>query len=158
MSEFLHVNVSDATRRHKSKQDGYEHYRRDLVPKGFARQCAISLYELPPGQSAYPYHYHVKNEEAFYILSGNGILRTPQGERPVSAGDFLFFPANEKGAHKLTNISETDLLVYLDFDTYNDIDIAFYPDSEKIGVWGKNINQLYKTKDQVEYYRDESSY
>jgi len=33
--------------------------------------------------------------------------------------------------------------------------VAFYPDSGKIGVWGKNINQLYKTNDQVEYYKDE---
>ena len=73
----------------------------------------------------------------------------------VSAGDFLFFPADEKGAHKLTNISETEGLIYLDFDTHNDIDVAFYPDSGKIGVWGKNTNQLHKIEDQVEYFKDE---
>jgi uncharacterized cupin superfamily protein len=97
----------------------------------------------------------MKNEESFYIISGKGVLKTPLGDRSVSAGDFLFFPANEKGAHKLTNTSKTESLIYLDFDTYHDIDVAFYPDSGKIGVWGKNINQLYKTNDQVEYYKDE---
>ena len=155
MSEPLQVKVSDVTRSHQSEHTGYEYYIRELVPKGSAEQCAVSLYEIPPGKSAFPYHYHMKNEESFYIISGKGILKTPLGERPVSAGDFLFFPANEKGAHKLTNASETELLIYLDFDTYNNIDVAFYPDSGKIGVWGKNIGQLYKTDDQVEYYENE---
>lgn len=155
MSEILHSKVEDVPQKHKAGQEGYEYYKRELVPKGFAQQCAISLYEIPPGKSAYPYHYHVKNEEAFYIISGEGTLKTPLGNKSVSAGDFLFFPANEKGAHKLMNTSETEMLIYLDFDTYNDIDVAFYPDSEKIGIWGKSINQVYKTNEQVDYYKDE---
>jgi len=97
----------------------------------------------------------MKSEEVFYILSGKGLLKTPDGEKTVTAGDYIFFPANENGAHKLTNISDTETLVYLDFDTYNDIDVAFYPDSGKVGIWGKNINQLYKIKDQVGYYDGE---
>ena len=145
MGEMIHQKANEVEAKHKDEHEGYEYYKRELVPKGFAQQCAVSLYEIPPLKSAYPYHYHVKNEESFYILSGHGILKTPLGERTVSAGDFLFFPADEKGAHKLTNASET----------HNDLDVAFYPDSGKIGVWGKNINQLYQTKAQVEYYLDE---
>src|SRR5690606_31385298 len=113
--------------------------------------CKISLYEIPPQKAAYPYHYHTKNEEAFYILQGSGLLKTPEGERPVAAGDLIFFPANEKGAHKLTNTSETEMLIYLDFDTHNDLDVAFYPDSGKIGVWGQGINQVYRVQEQVTY-------
>ncbi len=155
MSEILHIKAEEVPGKYKMEHDGYEYLKRELVPKGMAQQCAVSMYELPPGKSAYPYHYHTKNEEIFYIISGAGILRTPSGNRPVTSGDFLFFPAREGGAHKLTNTSETELLVYLDFDTYNDIDVAFYPDSGKIGVWGKNTNQLYKMKDQVDYYDGE---
>lgn len=110
---------------------------------------------MPPGKSAYPYHWHSKNEECFYILSGCGVLRTPEGERAVEAGNFLFFPANEAGAHRLTNSSDTNPLVYLDFDTFNDIDVAFYPDSGKIGVWGKGINRLYLSDKDVDYYEGE---
>lgn len=155
MSEILHIKAVDVACKHKNEHNGYEYYKRELVPKGLAQQCSISLYELPPGKSAYPYHYHMKNEESFYIISGKGTLKTPMGDKPVSAGDFLFFPANEKGAHKLTNTSETESLIYLDFDTHNDIDVAFYPDSGKLGVWGKNIDRLYKTDNQVDYYTDE---
>ena len=117
-------------------------------------RCVVALYEIPPGKSAYPYHYHAQNEECFYVLGGSGTLRTPRGERPVQAGEFLFFPAGPIGAHKLTNTGDVDL-AYLDFDTSHEIDVTFYPDSGKLGVWGKNINQLYKTEDQVGYYDGE---
>ena len=116
MNDIIHARFDDLPRKHNNKQKDYEHYKRDLVPMGMAKQCAISVYEIPPGKSANPYHYHIKNEETFYIISGQGILKTPNGERNVKGGEFLFFPANESGAHKLTNSSETELLVYIDFD------------------------------------------
>lgn len=155
MSDIIHIKPGEIQLKHRNDHEGYEYYKRNLIPKGKANQCNISMYEIPPQKSAYPYHYHVKNEEAFYIISGEGILKSPEGEKKVTAGDFLFFPANENGAHKLTNSSETDMLVYLDFDTSNDIDVAFYPDSGKIGIWGKNINQLYEIDENVDYYKDE---
>jgi len=155
MSGFLHKKVADVIGTHKSEHTDYAYHRRSLVPPGHARQCVVSHYEIPPGKSAYPYHYHLKNEEVFYILSGVGLLRTPEGERTVRAGELLFFPADETGAHKLTNASETETLTYLDFDTRNDIDVSFYPDSGKIGIWGDGANQVYRTIDQSDYYRGE---
>jgi len=155
MKGIIHTKITDIPTEHKNLHEGYEYYCRPLVPNGTAEQCKVSLYEIPPGKSAYPYHYHTQNEEVFYVISGNGLLKTPDGERNVSSGDFLFFPANESGAHKLTNTSETEMLVYLDFDTVNKIDVAFYPDSKKIGIWGNNINKVFKTDQQVDYYDGE---
>jgi uncharacterized cupin superfamily protein len=155
MDDMIYARSPGPERRHKSEHEGYEYFRRDLVPPGRAHQCAVSIYEIPPGKSAYPYHYHVKNEESFYILSGTGALRTHSGERTVSAGDFMFFPANEKGAHKLTNASDTEMLVYIDFDTRNDLDVCLYPDSGKVGIWGKGVNQVHKVGNQVDYFLDE---
>ena len=155
MEEIKQAKISELQQIHKSEHEDYEYYKREFVPKVSSNQCVVSVYEIPPGKSAYPYHYHTKNEEVFYIVKGSGILKTPLGERLVSAGELLFFPTNENGAHKLTNHSTTEVLVYLDFDTLNDIDVAFYPDSKKIGVFGKGINQIYKTSDQVDYYDGE---
>ena len=153
MSEPLHLHPDNLPRKHKNTHPGYEYTRRDLVPLRQA-QCMVALYEIPPGKAAYPYHYHAQNEECFYILSGSGILKTPAGEKPACAGEFLFFPAGAHGAHKLTNTGDADL-VYLDYDVMHDVDVAFYPDSGKIGVWGMGINQVYKTEDQVGYYEGE---
>lgn len=155
MDEALILKWSDVPIDHKHEQDKFEYNKRKLIPRAEGRQCVVSVYEVPPGKSAYPYHYHTQNEESFYIISGTGLLKTSSGEKQVSEGDFIFFPANEKGAHKLTNNSNTDKLVYLDFGTNNSIDVAFYPDSGKIGIWGNNINQLYRVNDQVDYYDNE---
>ena len=150
-----HSKIEDLPVKHVCKHDGYEYYRRNFVQRTAGGQCIVSIYEIPPLKSAYPYHYHVKNEETFYILRGTGILKTPEGERAVSAGDLLFFPADSSGAHKLTNSSADEPLVYIDFDTDNDLDVSLYPDSGKIGVWGKDINRVYRTDGNVDYYEGE---
>ena len=147
-------NIDDLPRKHRVGAEGYEFYRRDLLAVHEA-QSLVRVYELPPGKSAYPYHYHLKNEETFFILKGEGLLRSSEGERPVKAGDLLFFPAGEGGVHKLTNTSETEMLVYLDFDVVHDLDVAVYPDSGKIGIWGKDVNKVYRMDDDVPYYEGE---
>lgn len=149
-----HRNIEDLPRKHRSGAEGYEFYRRDLLAVHEA-QSLVRVYEIPPGKSAYPYHYHLKNEETFFILKGEGLLRSAEGARAVKAGDLLFFPAGEKGVHKLTNTSETEMLVYLDFDVVHDLDVAVYPDSGKLGIWGKDINKTYRIGDDVDYYEDE---
>ena len=155
MSEIKCSKIEELPVNHRCEHEGYEYYRRKFVPFGGANNTLVSVYEIPPGKAAYPYHYHHKNEETFYILSGEGILRTPDGERKVSAGDLLFFPAGSAGAHKLTNCSETENLTYLDFDVVHDVDVAVYPDSDKIGIWGKGINRIYPRNSAVDYYEGE---
>ena len=149
-----HRNIDDLTRKHKIGADGYEFTRGDFL-KVHESRSLVRVYEIPPGKSAYPYHYHLKNEETFFILKGEGLLRTNQGERMVKPGDLLFFPTGEDGAHKLTNTSKSEMLVYLDFDVVQDLDIAMYPDSGKIGIWGMDINRIYPKDSDVDYYEGE---
>ena len=51
--------------------------------------------------------------------------------------------------------SATENLVYIDFDVIHELDVAIYPDSGKIGVWGKEINKVYPQDDNVDYYEGE---
>ena len=155
MSEIKHSKMEEIPVTHKCEHEGYEYFRRKFVPFGGAKNALVSVYEIPPGKSAYPYHYHHKNEETYYILGGEGILKTPAGERKVTAGELLFFPTGPEGAHKITNSSETEMLTYIDFDVVHDIDIAVYPDSEKIGIWGMGINKIYPEDADVDYYHGE---
>ena len=149
-----HQNIDDLPRKHKHGAEDYEFIRRDFM-KVHEANTLVRVYELPPGKSAYPYHYHLKNEETFFILRGEGLLRTSEGARTVKAGDLLFFPAGETGAHKLTNTSDTEMLVYIDFDIVHDLDVAVYPDSGKLGIWGKDTNRIYRMDDDVDYYEGE---
>lgn len=155
MADIKHMALKDTPVNHRQEHEGYEYYRRKIVPYGSAKNTQVCVYEIPPGKAAYPYHFHYKNEETFYILSGEGVLKTIRGEQKVAAGEFLFFPTGPEGAHKLTNSSETENLVYIDFDTVHDLDIAVYPDSDKIGIWGMGINRIYPKSSNVDYYDGE---
>ena len=155
MGGIKHSKIGDIPASHNCEHSGYEYFRRKFIPFGGAEHTLVSVYEIPPGKAAYPYHFHHKNEETFYILSGEGILKTPEGERKVGPGELLFFPTGPEGAHKLTNCSETEMLRYLDFDAVHDVDIAEYPDSDKIGIWGKGINRLYPRNANTDYYEGE---
>ncbi len=68
----IHKNLTQLEAQHKTGPDQYEYNRRKFVPLGGANQCVVSVYERPPGKAAYPYHFHVKNEEVFFIVSGRG--------------------------------------------------------------------------------------
>jgi len=155
IDNFVHSKVSDFSSKHVNDHPGYEYFRSALTPSRENPRCSIASYKIPPLKSAYPYHYHTFDEEAFYIISGHGIIKTPKGEKTVGAGDFLFFPANETGAHKITNTSESEMLVYIDFASYHEIDAAVYPDSGKVGVWGGGINKVFRITDAVDYYDGE---
>ncbi|NLT98786.1 MAG: cupin domain-containing protein [Christensenellaceae bacterium] len=129
--------------------------KRTVVGKEDTDNLDVSVYEVPPGKSAYPYHYHLGNEEVFFILSGTGLLKTPEGERTVSAGDFIYFPNNEAGAHKITNVSESEPLVYVDFDILHEPEVVFYPDSGKVGILGKGHRLIFRQSETVDYYEGE---
>ncbi|MBQ3552788.1 MAG: cupin domain-containing protein [Clostridia bacterium] len=145
--------IEDFAVSHKCEHENYECYCREFVPFAAAKNTIVGIYEIPTMKSSYPYHH--KNKETFYIIGGEGILKTPSGERQVVTGDLLFFPTGSEGAHKLTNCSETENLIYIDFDVVHDIDIAVYPDSDKIGIWGMGVNKIYPQSSDVEFYGGE---
>lgn len=155
MGQIKHSRIDALEASHKNVHKDYEYYKKEFVPRGYAEKMMVSVYEVPPRKSNYPYHYHLKNEETFYIISGEGVLITPEGERTVHAGELIFFPANRDGAHKLTNTSDAENLVYIDFDVIHDIDVTLYPDSDKIAVWGKGTNKVYEIDSNVDYYEGE---
>ena len=158
MNKIKHINIKDLPSHHVCKHEAYEHHRQNFVTTvdGEARDSLVAVYTLPPGKSNYPYHYHKKNEETFYIISGEGLLKTPEGEKMVSAGDLLFFPTGPEGAHKLTNCSETENLVYIDFDVAHDLEVCIYPDTNKVGVIGKlGLGKFYPQDANVDYYEGE---
>ena len=155
MDKIKHMKIETLDSKHKHEHADYEYDKKSFISFGEARQTLVSVYEIPPLKSAYPYHYHHKNEETYYIISGKGLLKTPEGDSVVEVGDLLFFPANSSGAHKLTNMSTTEKLVYIDFDVVHEVDVTVYPDSNKIGIWGKGINKVFKEDSAVDYYDGE---
>ena len=101
-----------------------------------AEHLGASVYEIDPGESVNPYHYEGVEEEWLLVLTGSPILRDPDGEHQLVAGDVVAFPAGPSGAHKLSNRSDGVARIVM-FSTFPPagVNICVYPDSEKVGVW-----------------------
>jgi uncharacterized cupin superfamily protein len=97
-------------------------------------RLGANLYEVPPGKRSWPFHYHTANEEAVYVLSGTGVLRTEEGTVEIGAGDFFACTASTAGAHQLLNRGDEPLR-FLCVSTMEAPDVVVYPDSEKVGVY-----------------------
>ncbi len=98
-----------------------------------AQKLGYNYVVLAPGKTAFPYHYHRGNEEAFFIIEGTGLLRHGDEEYPLRAGDAIACPAGSGSAHQITNDSDAELK-YLAFSTKRGPEVAHYPDSNKIGI------------------------
>lgn len=154
--EILITNKELIKSQHKCEHEPYEYNKYEITKRSKGGQCYVAIYEIPPQKSNYPYHYHLKNEEVFYIISGEGVLETPNGNKAISVGDIIVCPPSEQGAHRIINTSLTEMLVYLDFDTINSPEVVFYPNSDKVGiiVHGES-STFYKRNINVDYYEGE---
>ena len=130
----------------KISQDGNEFTVKPIVAQADVNQCRVNFVEVEPGSFAYGYHYHETDEEVFYIISGTGIVRTINGDVTVKAGDAITFPAGPEGAHVIRNGSDTEKLVYIDFDTNNLTEIVHFPDTNQVMAYGKFSNGIYDKK------------
>ena len=108
--------------------------RKELTTGLDAEQLGCSLYELAPGDRSWPYHYHTANEEAMFVRAGHGTLRLADTERPLEAGDYVVFPTDEDGAHRVINNGDAPLR-YLMISTMTEPDITVYPDTDRFGVY-----------------------
>jgi uncharacterized cupin superfamily protein len=62
-------------------RDGHRFLRAMLGQQAGARLTGFSLYELPPGEGAWAYHYELNREEWLIVVSGEVVVRRPAGER-----------------------------------------------------------------------------
>jgi uncharacterized cupin superfamily protein len=118
----------------EQEREGFRWRARMVGPVIGASMIGASLYELPPGQRSFPYHYEYGNEEWLVVVYGRPTLRTPEGEQELAAGDVVCFPAGPAGAHQVRNASDEPVRVLV-LSTKRMPAVAVYPDSDKIGVW-----------------------
>ena len=107
--------------------------RINLAELAGSGETAAYVYDIAPGESSAPYHYEYV-EEWLLIVAGEAVIRTPDGERALVAGQVVRFPAGPAGAHKVSNRGERPCRTLL-FSARHGPAVSVYPDSDKIGVW-----------------------
>lgn len=96
-----------------------------------AERLGISVWELPPGQAAYPYHFHYVEEELVIVTQGRPSLRTPAGWRELEEGEVVPFPRGEAGAHQIANRTGEPVR-FIAVSTNGEPDLVIQPDSRKL--------------------------
>lgn len=133
MEKLRIVNVEDMRPEPRAHGTHFAFDRYELAPCDGTCRLGVRVYWLAPGKANYPYHYHRTHEEAFYIIRGQGIAITPDGESPLRAGDVMTCPAGAGGAHQIVNTG-AEPLVYLEADAVSFPDVAHYPLVDGMGI------------------------
>jgi uncharacterized cupin superfamily protein len=140
------------------RRDGFICRRSRLGRQAGSQELGASIWELPPGQAAYPYHYHLAEEEMIVLLSGTLRLRTPKGWSRLEEGDVVSFPVGEEGGHQVVNDGEGTARM-LSISTQK-TEVVIYPDSGKLGAFGDRpegdgLYKLFRLGDAVDYWEGE---
>jgi uncharacterized cupin superfamily protein len=119
------------------------------------------VWEVLPGQAAYPYHYHLAEEELLIVLEGTPSLRGPHGWSELAAGDVVSLRRGPDGAHQLVNRTER-VVRFIAVSTHGDPDIVIYPDSGKLGAserlpHGGGLSTMFRLAETVDYYDGEEA-
>jgi uncharacterized cupin superfamily protein len=152
-------NIYDPTFEEGERPSGFRARRARIGYELATERIGCSLFELPPGEAAYPYHFHYADEEVLIVLRGRPTLRTPEGTRELDEGEVVAFPLGESGAHQLLN--ETGEPVrFIAVSSHGRPDIVVYPDSNKIGVGerlprGGGLRAFFRRDDEVDYWQGE---
>jgi uncharacterized cupin superfamily protein len=152
-------NINDPTFEPEERPAGFRARRARIGYELATELIGLSLWELPPGEAAYPYHFHYSDEELLIVLTGRPTLRAPDGRRSLDEGDVVAFPLGEEGAHQLVN--DTDETVrFIAVSSHGRPDVVVYPDAGKIGVGerlprGGGLRRFFRADDAVGYWEGE---
>ena len=128
----------------------------DISGRIGAKKLGYNLTVVLPGDKACPFHNHHVEEEMFFILDGEGILRFGDKEYPIRPFDVIACPPGGRDlAHQIINTGKVDLK-YLAVSTKEAHEICEYPDSNKIMVCAgevgrRNLRMLFKADQTVNY-------
>lgn len=113
---------------------GYDSLRARVGDAAGSQRLGMSVWDLVPGNAAYPLHWHYVEEELLVVLEGSPMLRGPSGWRRLERGAVVSFPPGPEGAHQLYN-DGAQTVRFLAISTSGEPDIVSYPEQGKIGVF-----------------------
>jgi uncharacterized cupin superfamily protein len=94
-------------------------------------QFGVNLLRLAPGVWSAQRHWHTREDEFVFVVSGEVVLVTDGGEEILRAGDCAGFKAGEPNGHCLQNRSQDDTVV-LEVGSRLEDDACDYPDLDML--------------------------
>ena len=103
-------------------------------------KIGVNLVTLGPGGQSALRHWHTQEDEFVYVLTGELVLITRDGEQVLGAGMCAGYPAGKKDAHHFVNRSPAPA-TYLEIGNRIEGDNAYYPDDDLL--WGEDESGVF---------------
>ena len=101
-------------------------------------QFGVNLLRLPPGQWTSQRHWHTAEDEFVWVVEGEVVLVTDEGEEVLRPGDCAAFKAGVANGHHIQNRSDREA-VLLEIGTRDpQNDGCDYPDIDMIARPGED--------------------
>lgn len=113
-------------------------------------KIGANLTTLPPGKESSMRHFHTREDELVFVLEGEVVLRTDEGEQVLTAGMCAGFPCGGSNGHQLVNRSDRPAR-YLEISNHDPEDTAEYPDDDLALEFGADGGLVFTHKDGAPY-------
>jgi uncharacterized cupin superfamily protein len=108
-------------------------------------KLGVNQTTLAPGGESALLHRHSKQDELVYVLEGEAVLVTDDGEVVLRTGMCAGFPANGR-AHQLVNRSDAEV-IYLEIGDRGADDQVTYPNDDLEATLGPDGKWAFSHKD-----------
>jgi uncharacterized cupin superfamily protein len=113
-------------------------------------KIGVNLTTLLPSKESSMRHFHTSEDELLFVVEGEVVLRTDEGEQLLTAGMCAGFPAGVKNGHQLVNRSDRPAS-YLEISNRDPEDAAEYPDVDLAYRKAPDRSALFTHKDGRRY-------
>ena len=120
--------------------------KRALGDAGGLRNFGVNLTRLDPGAASALRHWHERQDEFVYVLEGELVLVTDEGDSVLGAGMAVAFPAGRQCGHQLVNRSDRPAL-YLEIGDRSPGDRVHYTVDDLEARLGPDGRWLFMHKD-----------
>lgn len=111
----------------------------------------VNLTILPPGVESSMRHWHEHEDELVYVVEGEIVLRSDEGEERLGTGMVAGFKAGVANAHQFFNPGPAQA-IYLEISNRaKDIDRVYYADVDLALAEDAQGHAIYTHKDGVPY-------
>ena len=114
------------------------------------KNLGVNLVTLGPGGQSSARHWHTLEDEFVYVLEGEVVLVTNEGEQTLRAGMCAGYAAGSRNGHHFINRSQRPAK-YLEMGTNVPGDTAFYPDDDLGLTQTEDSEMVYVHKDGRRY-------
>jgi uncharacterized cupin superfamily protein len=109
-------------------------------------KIGVNLTTLHPGKESSMRHFHTNEDELVFVVEGEVVLRTDEGEQVLTVGMCAGFPAGATDGHQVVNRSDRPAR-YLEISNRDPDDRAEYPDVDLAYLKGPDGRLIFTHKD-----------